>query len=60
MAKKVKTYIVSVKENDKFCGVGAGGTQFANGKATVTSERLASWFKEHDGYVVTEVKEDKE
>lgn len=54
---KLKTYIVSVKNNPKFCGIGAGGAQFAHGKATITSDRLARWFREHDGYTVTEVKE---
>ena len=56
MAKANKTYIVTVKNNPTFCGVGAGGAQFAQGKASVTSERLANWFKEHDGYTVEEVK----
>ena len=54
---EVKAYIVKVKNNDDFCGIGAGGAQFAQGKATITNERLANWFKEHDGYVVEEVKE---
>lgn len=53
---KVKTFIVSVKNKD-YCGVGAGGAQFAHGEATITSERLANWFKEHKGYTVKEVKE---
>lgn len=54
--KKIKTYIVTVKNNPKFCGKGAGGVQFANGKAEVTSDRLAVWFKTHPGYDVEEVK----
>ena len=55
MAKKtVKTYTVNVKGNDQFCGKGAGGVQFANGKAEGVSERMANWFKEHKGYIVTE------
>lgn len=54
---KVKTYIVSV-ENKEYCGVGAGGAQFAHGEAKITNERLANWFKEHKGYTVKEVKED--
>lgn len=54
---KVKTYIVSVDNNPEYCGIGAGGAQFAHGKATITSDRLASWFKEHSGYTVTEVKD---
>ncbi len=55
-AKTNKTYIVKVKNNPNFCGIGAGGVQFANGEATVTSERMAVWFKEHSGYEVTEAK----
>ena len=55
--KAVKTYIVKVKNNEGFCGKGAGGVQFANGKAENVSERMANWFKEHEGYEVTEMKE---
>lgn len=54
--KEVKTYIVKVKGNTEFCGKGAGGIQFANGKAENVSERMANWFKEHPGYAVEEVK----
>ena len=49
-----KTFIVKVKNNPNFCGIGAGGAQFAQGEARIESERLANWFKEHDGYIVTE------
>ena len=52
-----KAYIVTVKNNPEFCGIGAGGAQFAQGKATVTNKRLVDWFRGHDGYTVTEVKE---
>lgn len=52
--KKNKAYIVKVNNNPDFCGIGAGGVQFANGEAKVTSDRMAAWFKEHDGYEVTE------
>ena len=55
--KTAKTYIVKVKNNETFCGKGAGGVQFANGKAENVSERMANWFKEHQGYEVTEMKE---
>lgn len=55
--KTAKTYIVKVKNNENFCGKGAGGVQFANGKAENVSERMANWFKEHPGYEVTEMKE---
>lgn len=50
-----KTYIVTVKDNPEYCGVGAGGAQFAHGRATISDERMASWFQEHEGYTVTEV-----
>lgn len=59
MAKN-KTYIVSVDNNPTYCGEGAGGAQFAHGKATITNDRLAKWFKAHKGYTVTEAKEAKE
>ena len=54
--KKEKTYIVKVKNNKEFCGKGAGGIQFANGKAENVSERMAQWFREHEGYTVEEMK----
>lgn len=53
--KKDKAYIVKVKNNPHFVGVGAGGVQFANGKAEIKSERMAQWFKEHEGYDVEEI-----
>lgn len=51
---KERAWIVKVENNPEYCGVGAGGTQFARGEATVKSERMALWFKEHKGYTVTE------
>ncbi len=57
MAAKKKSagnYLVKVKNNPQFCGIGAGGVQFANGKARVQSVRMAQWFREHPGYEVTE------
>ena len=61
MAKNAtaKQYVITVKNNPNFVGKGAGGIQFANGKATTTNPRLAKWFKGHKGYTVTEVKEEK-
>lgn len=56
---KAKNYIVSV-EDKKYCGIGAGGAQFAYGEARITSERLANWFREHEGYTVKEVKDTKD
>lgn len=50
--EKNPSWLVKVKNNPDFCGIGAGGVQFADGQATVTSERMADWFTEHDGYEV--------
>ena len=55
-AEAVKTYIVTVTGNPNYCGEGAGGAQFANGKARITSAHLARWFREHAGYEVAEEK----
>lgn len=49
-------YIVTVKNNPDFCGKGAGGVHFANGKAEITSDRMAQWFKDRPGYDVTKAK----
>jgi hypothetical protein len=54
--KKESVYIVKVKDNPTYCGIGAGGIQFANGQAVVESQRMIRWFKEHEGYEVTEQK----
>ena len=53
--KTAKQYTVTVENNPNFCGIGAGGVQFANGQATVDSERMANWFRKHNGYKVEEV-----
>ena len=53
MASKQVTYLVKIKDNDHFCGIGAGGTQFANGQAVIRDLRMARWFMEHKGYEVT-------
>lgn len=47
-------WTVSVNNNADYCGIGAGGVQFANGRAEITSKRMADWFKEHEGYNVIE------
>lgn len=52
MASKQETYLVKIKDNDHFCGIGAGGTQFANGQAVISDLRMARWFMEHKGYEV--------
>ena len=54
--KATKKWEVKVKNNPEFVGIGAGGVQFSYGKAIITSERMAAWFKEHEGYEVSEVK----
>lgn len=52
----VKKYCVKVTNNPSYCGIGAGGVHFANGKATIVEGSLVGWFKEHKGYEVTEEK----
>lgn len=53
-AMKEKSWIVKITNNPDYCGVGAGGIQFANGQALIRSARMAAWFKEHKGYEVIE------
>ena len=48
----VKTYIVETPVKN-FCGVGAGGVQFAYGKAEVNEGWVLNWYIKH-GYKVTE------
>lgn len=50
--KKEKSWMVIIPGNPDYCGVGAGGIQFANGQALIKSGRMAEWFKEHKGYKV--------
>lgn len=52
-----KKYIVKVENNPNFTGIDAGNVAFANGTATISDERMASWFNEHDGYSVEEIVE---
>lgn len=52
MAKK---YIIKVETNPSFCGIDAGGVQFANGQAIIDECPLVEWFREHEGYSVKEV-----
>lgn len=58
MAAKLKMYKITVKNNPRFVGVGAGGVQFANGSAVIPEGRMVKWFRDHNGYEVAEVKED--
>lgn len=50
--KSAEKWTITVKNNPNFVGKGAGGIQFANGKAETTSKVLANWFKDHNGYEV--------
>lgn len=54
-AKKITGYEIKVVTNPNFCGVDAGGVQFSYGKAQITGGRMVDWFREHDGYEVTEI-----
>ena len=56
-AKKVKKYKITVTTNPGFCGVDAGGVQFAHGVAIINEGIMVEWFREHDGYSVDEVTE---
>lgn len=51
-AKENKTYIVETPVKN-YCGVGAGGVQFAYGKAEVNEGWVLDWYRER-GYKVTE------
>lgn len=51
-AKNLKVYIVETPVVG-FCGIGAAGVHFANGKAEVVEGWVLNWFKDH-GYKVTE------
>lgn len=48
-----KKYIIKVETNPAYCGIGAGGVQFANGQAVIGEGHMVDWFKEHEGYSVT-------
>ena len=54
---KVKGYIITVETNPNFNGIGAGGVQFAYGKATIAGGTIVDWYKEHAGYKVEEILE---
>ena len=45
-------YKVKVTTNPNFCGVDAGGVQFAHGEAVITDASMASWFQAHVGFSV--------
>ena len=50
-----KQFKITIEGNPNYCGIDAGGVQFAYGSAIITDGRMVDWFKEHDGYIVTEV-----
>ncbi len=54
-AAEPKKYIVSTPVKN-YCGVGAGGIQFAYGKAEVCEGTVLEWYREH-GYGIEEVAE---
>lgn len=53
--KNVIGYEITIPGNPNFCGVDAGGVQFAYGKAEIAPGRMVEWFREHDGYEVKEI-----
>lgn len=53
--KNAKGYIITVKGKPNYSGIGAGGVQFAYGKATVAGGTIVNWYKEHEGYEVAEI-----
>ena len=52
---EVKKFRIKVKSNPNFCGIDAGGIQFAHGEAVINNDYMANWFREHDGYEVDEI-----
>ncbi len=52
-AKDLKKYIVTTPVKN-YCGIGAGGIQFAYGKAEVCEGTVLEWYREH-GYGIEEV-----
>ena len=57
--KEEKKYIVKVVTNPDFTGIDAGNVAFAHGEATISDERMVSWFQEHEGYEVAELPVEK-
>lgn len=48
--KKAKQFVVKTKD-PKYCGVGAGGVQFAYGQAIVNEGWVLDWYRKK-GYTV--------
>lgn len=55
--EKTATYEIEITTNPSYCGIGAGGVQFASGKGITHRMRVADWYKEHENYQVTEITE---
>jgi len=53
--QKPKGYRIKVLTNPNYVGVGAGGVQFAYGEAVVAEGTIVNWYREHEGYEVTEL-----
>lgn len=58
--KKITGYKIKVTSNPGFVGIGAGGVQFAYGEAAIAGGTIVDWYREHDGYEVTEITSDAE
>ena len=58
--EELKTYRVKVKDNPGYCGEDHGGPHIKNKISLITSDRLAAWFREHEGYTVEEVEKPEE
>lgn len=56
--KSIRGYEIRIVSNPAFCGIGAGGVQFAYGAARITGGRMVDWYREHEGYAVTELAEE--
>lgn len=54
VSTKEKKYKIKNIANPEFCGIDAGGVQFAHGEAIISEGIMVFWFKEHYGYEVTE------
>lgn len=54
-ADAVKKYKIEVVSNREYCGIDAGGVQFAHGEAIIDNPVMAAWFSEHEGYRVTSI-----
>ena len=52
-AAEPKKYIVTTPVKN-YCGIGAGGIQFAYGKAEVREGTVLEWYREH-GYGIEEI-----